>query len=190
MNDKYILSQKSLNQLMIGIFIIITLMLITSIYVMNININAEQNAEQHRIIFKNLGITLANTSDYLTDEARKYATTQNDIHMENYWREIKYTKTRDNVINELESQPSTLKEQQLLANAKQCSDNLVETEKLSMRLIQEYKGVPVSEMPEPIAMVKLSPEDTQLSREEKLKKLYIYYLMNIMIKVNIILCNL
>ena len=68
MNDKYILSQKSLNQLMIGIFIIITLMLITSIYVMNININAEQNAEQHRIIFKNLGITLANTSDYLTDE--------------------------------------------------------------------------------------------------------------------------
>lgn len=176
MNDKYILSQKSLNQLMIGIFIIITLMLITSIYVMNININAEQNAEQHRIIFKNLGITLANTSDYLTDEARKYATTQNDIHMENYWREIKYTKTRDNVINELESQPSTLKEQQLLANAKQCSDNLVETEKLSMRLIQEYKGVPVSEMPEPIAMVKLSPEDTQLSREEKLKKaIYILF---------------
>lgn len=176
MNDKYILSQKSLNQLMIGIFIIITLMLMTSIYVMNININAEQNAEQHRMIFKNLGITLANTSDYLTDEARKYATTQNDIHMENYWREIEYTKTRDNVINELESQPSTLKEQQLLANAKQCSDNLVETEKLSMRLIQEYKGVPVSEMPEPIAMVKLSPEDTQLSREEKLKKaIYILF---------------
>lgn len=176
MNDKYILSQKSLNQLMIGIFIIITLMLITSIYVMNININAEQNAEQHRMIFKNLGITLANTSDYLTDEARKYATTQNDIHMENYWREIKYTKTRDNVINELESQPSTLKEQQLLANAKQCSDNLVETEKLSMRLIQEYKGVPVSEMPEQVAMVKLSPEDALLSREEKLKKaIYILF---------------
>ncbi|MBM6833636.1 ATP-binding protein [Megamonas hypermegale] len=176
MNDKYILSQKSLNQLMMGIFIIITLMLMTSIYVMNININAEQNAEQHRMIFKNLGITLANTSDYLTDEARKYATTQNDIHMENYWREIECTKTRDNVIHELESQPSTVEEQQLLADAKQCSDNLVETEKLSMRLIQEYKGVPVSEMPKQIAMVRLSPEDAQLSREEKLKKaIYILF---------------
>lgn len=176
MNNKYILSQKSLNQLMIGTFIIITLMLMISIYVMNTNINAEQNAEQHRIIFKNLGITLANTSDYLTDEARKYATTQNDIHMKNYWQEIEHTKTRDKVIHELESQPSTFKEQQLLANAKQCSDNLVETEKLSMRLIQEYKGVPVSEMPEQIAMVKLSPEDALLSREEKLKKaIYILF---------------
>lgn len=176
MNNKYILSQKSLNQLMIGTFIIITLMLMISIYVMNTNINAEQNAEQHRIIFKNLGITLANTSDYLTDEARKYATTQNDIHMKNYWQEIEHTKTRDKVIHELESQPSTFKEQQLLANAKQYSDNLVETEKLSMRLIQEYKGVPVSEMPEQIAMVKLSPEDALLSREEKLKKaIYILF---------------
>ena len=132
---RFIMSQQVLNRLMLSLFLIITLMLGISIYALNVNIGAEQQAEQHRTVFKELGASLADASDYLTDEARKYAATHDVVHMENYWREIEITRTRDKAIAELQSQNSTDEEQRLLAEAKQHSDELVETERRSMRLI-------------------------------------------------------
>lgn len=166
-DNQFIMSQKVLNQLAMGAFFVIVAMLGISIYALNVNINAEKQAEQHRTIFKELGVSLADASNYLTDEARKYAVTHDDVHMYNYWREIDITRTRDHVIEELQKQDSSLEEQRLLAEAKQHSDELVETERRSMRLIQEAKGIPIEAMPLEVSRKPLSQEDAALDSSAK-----------------------
>lgn len=165
--DKSVMSQRVLNRLAIGAFVLIAVMLGISIYALNVNIDAEKRAEQHRAIFKELGVSLADASNYLTDEARKYAVTHDEVHMYNYWREIEITRTRDHVIDKLQQQNSSAEEQRLLSEAKQHSDELVETERRSMRLIQEAEGIPAASMPLEVALKPLPPEDVLLDSSAK-----------------------
>lgn len=167
MEHKFVMTQTILSTLMIGIFLLITGMLTLSIYYMNANIDAEQAAEQRRTSFKQLGISLADASDYLTDEARKYAVTHEAKHMYNYWEEVEMTRTRDHVMDQLQEWNSPHDERALLAEAKYHSDALVETERRSMRLIQEAEGVPEDHMPPAVAAKPLSVADTELDASEK-----------------------
>lgn len=167
MEHKFVMTQAILSTLMIGIFLLITGMLTISIYYMNTNINAEQVAEQRRTSFKQLGISLADASDYLTDEARKYAVTHEDKHMYNYWGEVEMTRTRDHVMDQLQEWNSPHDERALLAEAKYHSDALVETERRSMRLIQEAEGVPENYMPPAVAAKPLSAADEALDASAK-----------------------
>jgi len=137
---------------------------------MNSCIRAEQNAERRRTEFKQLGIDLADASDYLTDEARKFAVTRKIVHLERYWEEINVTRTRDKVISRLQELDSPKEELELLAKAKKYSDALVETERRSMRLVLEALGVDESDMVPEVASFKLSEGDQRLSREDKLLK--------------------
>lgn len=137
---------------------------------MNSSIKAEQNAEKRRTEFKQLGINLADASDYLTDEARKFAVTNNIKHLNRYWEEINVTRTRDKVISRLQELESPKEELELLAEAKKYSDALVETERRSMRLVMEALGEKESNMIPEIASFQLSDEDKKLSRDEKLLK--------------------
>jgi len=161
------MSQQVLNRLLMGVFLVITGMLVISICVLHANIDAETAAEQQRSLFKDLGISLADASDYLTDEARKYAVTHDEAHLRNYWREIEVIRTRDRAIEELQKQDSTREEQELLAEAKLHSDELVETERRSMRLIQEAEGKTEAQMPPEAAKKPLRAEDEKLSPAEK-----------------------
>jgi len=155
---------------MLGIFFFISILLASSILYMSSSINDEQSAEKRRTEFKQLGIVLANASDYLTDEARKYAVTRDEIHMNKYWKEINVTKTRDNVISRLGELSSPSEEMALLAEAKKNSDALVETERRSMRLVLDALGVSKEKMPPEVASFQLSAEDQTFSTEDKLAK--------------------
>ena len=137
---------------------------------MSSSIKAEQTAEKRRTEFKQLGIDLAEASDYLTDEARKYAVTTDIEHLYKYWEEINDTRTRDHVISRLQELNSPDEELALLAEAKKNSDALVDTERHSMRLVLEAVGQPESSMVPEVASFKLSSADSALSREEKLAK--------------------
>lgn len=137
---------------------------------MNSSIRAEQNAEKRRTEFKQLGIDLADASDYLTDEARKFAVTRKIVHLEKYWEEINVTKTRDKVISRLQELDSPKEELELLAKAKKYSDALVDTERRTMRLVMEALQVNESDMVPEVASFKLSEEDKRLSNEDKLLK--------------------
>ncbi|MBB5336032.1 ATP-binding protein [Pectinatus brassicae] len=170
MKRNFVMTQALLSRFMvISFFMITALLAISSIY-MKININAEKTAEEHRIMFQQLGVSLAEASDYLTAEARKYAITGDRKHMENYWREIETTKTRDYVIKKMQEANAPLKELVLLEDAKKHSDKLVETERRSMRLILESKHVNEKYMPQSVAKKKLIAEDSQLSDAEKKRK--------------------
>lgn len=170
MPAKFIIRQSTLSVLLLVIFLFIALLLGGSVIYMNISIQDEQTAEKRRTEFKQLGINLAAASDYLTDEARKYAVTTDAIHMYKYWEEINQTKTRDYVIDRLGELNSPNAEMELLAEAKKNSDALVETEKESMRLVLEAQGVAESEMPPAVARFQLNGADKKLSAAEKLAK--------------------
>ncbi len=170
MPQKILIKQSTISALMLGIFFFIAILLGSSILFMSSSIKDEQSAEKRRTEFKQLGIDLANASDYLTDEARKFAVTRDEIHMNKYWKEINVTKTRDNVISRLGELNSPSEEMALLAEAKKNSDALVETERRSMRLVLDALWVSEEKMPPEVASFRLSAEDQKLSTEDKLTK--------------------
>ena len=170
MPPKILIKQSTISALMLGIFFLISILLGSSILYMSSSIKDEQTAEKRRTEFKQLGTDLADASDYLTDEARKYAVTSDEIHMNKYWKEINVTKTRDKVISRLGELNSPSEEMALLAEAKKNSDALVETERRSMKLVLDALGVSEEKMPPEVASFRLSVEDQKLSVEPKLTK--------------------
>lgn len=170
MKSKWTLKQSTISGIILAIFFLIAIMLMCSILYMNSSIRAEQNAEKRRTEFKQLGIDLAEASDYLTEEARKFAVTRQIIHLEKYWEEINVARARDKVISRLQELNSPKEEMELLAQAKKYSDALVETERRSMRLVMEALVAKEAQMVPEIASFKLSEEDQKLSRNNKLLK--------------------
>ena len=101
---------------------------------MDLCIARESDARQNAVRLSELGDDLADTSDYLTSEARRFAVTGDITHLYNYWHEVCVERTRDNVIDELSSLDPPQNERDLLSGAKQYSDMLIGTETISMKL--------------------------------------------------------
>ncbi|HEX9062106.1 MAG TPA: hypothetical protein VF941_18165, partial [Clostridia bacterium] len=68
MHKKMVIKQSTISAFMMGVFFFIAILLGGSILYMSSSIKDEQTAEKRRIEFKQLGISLADASDYLTDE--------------------------------------------------------------------------------------------------------------------------
>ncbi len=129
-----IFDSKRISAVFMILFIVITLTIFISNRYMNTCLKKEKNAQQNRIELHNLGEELADASDYLTDEARKFAVTGEIDHFYNYWYEVYESKKRDTVISTLSSYNPPENEQALLTEAKAYSDALIETETISMKL--------------------------------------------------------
>ncbi|MBG0833469.1 methyl-accepting chemotaxis protein [Planomonospora sp. ID67723] len=113
---------------------------------------------------------LGNASDLLTNEARMYAVTGDNRHLEAYWDEIDQTRTRDKVITRLQQLGIPAQLFDLLATAKKNSDALVGTETRSMRLVLEATDVPQAQMPGPVADYQLDAADAALDARAKMTK--------------------
>ena len=100
--------------------------------------NVERKAVERQAEFKQLGIDLANASDYLTNEARRYAIFGEKIHYDNYWREVKETKTRDRVVGKLKELNAPDDELALIEKAKANSDALIKTESAAMDAVARH----------------------------------------------------
>lgn len=112
------IKQSIISKVTLGIFFFIVVLLCGSIMYMKWSIKHEQTAEKRRTEFKELGISLADASDYLTDEARKFVVTKDITHMNQYWQEINVVKTRDSVITRLKELNAPSAELELLEEAK------------------------------------------------------------------------
>jgi methyl-accepting chemotaxis protein len=130
-------------------------------------LHAEERALGRQAEFKQLGLDLSASSDFLTNKARQYAVTGDRAHLDAYWREIDETKTRDRAVARLKQLGAPANELALIEEAKQNSDALVQTESRAQRLVLESAGVPESEMPAAIAGFELTAADKALSNEEK-----------------------
>ncbi len=161
------IKQSTINIIAVMAFLLIALLLGSSVYFAGIAIQEEHQAVAHQSEFKQLGIDLADASDYLTDEARKFAVTGQLKHLQNYWHEIEVTKTRDEVLTRLKELKAPSEEFDQINLAKHNSDALVATETRAMRLMLEAQRISKSSMHPAVAAWQLSVEDSQLSPEDK-----------------------
>ena len=122
-----------------------------------------------------LGQQLADASDLLTNEVCAYAETEDITHLNNYWTEVLSTRQQDAVIQTLENDQLPDEEAALLAQAKRCSDLLIDTETRSMHLIlaaagqnaDDFSDEPLHSYVTRVTGTPLSGADTVLSAVQK-----------------------
>ncbi|NEW07632.1 methyl-accepting chemotaxis protein [Paenibacillus sp. SYP-B3998] len=122
-------------KVMIGVFTMLFVGVFICVYFFNQSLDKENQASKRQIEFKQLGVDLANASDYLTNEARAYVQFGDKTHYDNYWKEVNDTKTRDYVVEKLKELGSPQSELDYIAKAKANSDALVKTEDAAMKAI-------------------------------------------------------
>lgn len=170
MRKKIEISHTTISLVTLFIFVLIVLLLGGSIVYMKKSINSEQAAVTRKEEFKQLGIDLADSSRYLTDEARKFVATGNLGYLNKYWKEVNIIRSRDKVIYKILKLNTSTDELYFLSEAKKNSDGLVETDKRAMKLVLEAMQVHENNITSQVLGYELSESDKKLSKEEKLKK--------------------
>lgn len=121
---------------MSGVFIFLTVLNGISIYNLQKSVAQERVAVKRQAEFKQLGIDLANSSNYLTNEARAFVQFGDKAHLDNYWKEVNETKTRDHVVERLTELGAPKEELDLISQSKQKSDALVKIESAAMKAVE------------------------------------------------------
>ncbi|WP_274362417.1 methyl-accepting chemotaxis protein [Paenibacillus thermotolerans] len=122
----------------IGIlFLALSCVLIYTVQMLKFSFSDVRTAVARQAEFKQLGLDLANASDYLTNEARQYVQFGNQVHYDNYWKEVNETKSRDKVVARLKELNAPQSELDLIAKAKDNSDALVKTEDAAMKAVEQ-----------------------------------------------------
>lgn len=122
---------------MSGVFVLLTVLNGISVYSLQTSVAQERATVKRQAEFKQLGIDLANSSDYLTNEARAFVQFGDKVHYDNYWKEVNETKTRDHVVERLTELGAPKEELDLISQSKQISDALVKTEQAAMKAVEE-----------------------------------------------------
>ena len=99
------------------------------------SIQDEKATLQRAAEFKELSIDLGAASDHLTEEIQRYVSTGDRRHYDDFWREVKETRTRERVVERLKEMRATEDELDLIEAAKRGSDDLVGVEESAMDLV-------------------------------------------------------
>jgi methyl-accepting chemotaxis protein len=118
-----------------GVMCVLTLVTVGAQWLAHREISDERLAIQRRAEFKQLGLDLAAASDFLTNEARRYAVFGDKAHYDAYWKEVKETRTRDRVVARLKELGAPQSELDLIEQAKNNSDALIATEDAAMKAV-------------------------------------------------------
>lgn len=133
-------------------------------------LNEERKLMAQQTEAKELAFTLSDASDFLTMEVRRFAVTLNPVHLRNYWREVNVVKRREKVIKRLEELDTRKEEFEMLNQARNESDALVNTETRAQRLILEVYEVPEEQMEPQVRDYQLTQEDRELDYNKKVNK--------------------
>ena len=118
--------------IIVGLFFLVSF----SVYKMNVLEKAHYHALAYQAELQELGEQLAQGSDYLTDEIRRYVQFGERVHYDNFWNEVHVTRSRDKAVErlkELEVLPSELA---YIEKAKGYSDHLIKTEEEAMAAVE------------------------------------------------------
>lgn len=121
---------------MSGVFVVLTILNGISVYYLQKSVAHERETVKMQAEFKQLGIDLSNSSDYLTNEVRSFVQFGDKVHYDNYWKEVNETKTRDHVVERLKALGAPNEELDLIEQSKQNSDSLIELENEAMKAAQ------------------------------------------------------
>ena len=106
-------------------------------------------------------------SDYLTEQVRLYAINMDPCYMEAYFEEYG-SKRRENALANLEQMPVAQKAYSYAETALTLSNELMQTELYSMKLISVANGYNASTLPEAISDTTLSAEDAALDSDAQI----------------------
>ena len=129
-----------------------------------------RNTTEQYIVCENDAKQLQDGSDYLTEQVRLYAMTGETEYRDLYFEEADTTRRRENALEELGQYFDGSKAFESLEAALDLSQNLMETEYYSMRLMEEASGEAREDWPEALKNVTLSEEDAALTADEKITK--------------------
>lgn len=129
-----------------------------------------KNATEQYILCEHAAEQLKEGSDYLTEQVRLYAMTGQTEYMEAYFEEVNETRRREEAVQLLKQYFNGTDTFESLQAALNCSQDLTEIERYSIRLRAEATDVNDGGWPEEIKAVALSQNDQQLSKEEKIAK--------------------
>jgi methyl-accepting chemotaxis protein len=127
-----------------------------------------QHATKQRAELDALLGTLRRTGETLAEQARTFATTNRFTLLSAYWQEVDETKTRESVIQRLGELAASKDEMALLDQAKVALNDANEIEAHSMRLVLDALGTAASSVPAGLTAVTLSPDEEELSANQKL----------------------
>ena len=109
-------------------------------------------------------------SDYLTDQIRCFVATGDKTYLDNYFTEVNVTKRREKALQEIQSHSEYVAALDNLRKAMAESTELMESEYTAAKLIGQAYGHDMSTYPEEVQTVVLSPQDKQLSDDQKKAK--------------------
>lgn len=154
--------------------LVITLVLAAALaYVMmtgNREFQALQYATNQYIQCENAAKQLQDGSDYLTEQVRLYAMTQQTYYRNLYFKEANVTQRREKALEALRDYFDGEEPFAALEKALNASEELMNTEYYSMCLVASASGTDKSAWPEEIRTVELTAEDKALSHDKKLAK--------------------
>lgn len=125
-------------------------------------------ATERYIACEKNALLLVDGSNYLTEEVRLFAVNADLKHVDNYFEEVYTTRRRDNIFKLFEAY-GTREDYDLLQEALDDSNNLMQQEIYSMKLVASAQNYDM-EAYEDVQNAELSPEDQLLSPEEKREK--------------------
>ncbi len=107
-------------------------------------------------------------SDYLMEQVQLYAMTTEPRYVEDYFTEVKITRRRERAVEQLDGM---IDEEAFsyLRTAMDLSNQLMDREMYSMKLITTACGYPLSDFPQEVQDVQLSGSDQALDKEAMLR---------------------
>jgi len=116
----------------VGLFSLVSF----SVYKMNVLEKAHYSALDQQEELKELGKKLAEGSDYLTDEIRRYVQFGDRVHHDNFWNEVRIARSRDRAVERLKELKVLPSELVYIEKAKGYSDHLIKTEEEAMAAVE------------------------------------------------------
>ena len=129
-----------------------------------------QDTTEKYITCENSAKQLQDGSDYLTEQVRLYAMTGQSKYRTLYFEEANTTRRREKALDDLKEYFDGSRTFEALQEALECSQELMNTEYYSMRLVAEATEKDQRSWPEEIKNVQLSAEDKLLSSADKMEK--------------------
>lgn len=152
-----------------GISVVVGILFFVISFWGNKEFHVLQVASERYIVCEQAAKNLQDASDYLTEQVRLYAMTGQRTYLDHYFQEADTTRRRENALEALRVYFDGTHTFSALQAALDCSEDLMNTEYYSMRLVLEAGADDESAWPEVIRAVELSAQDEALSPQEKIQ---------------------
>lgn len=154
----------------IGITIVLAVLFVFVCVMGEREFHVLQDTTEKYITCENSAKQLQDGSDYLTEQVRLYAMTGQSKYRTLYFEEANTTRRREKALDDLKEYFDGTTTFEALQEALECSQELMNTEYYSIRLVAEATEKDQRSWPEEIKNVQLSAEDKLLSSADKMEK--------------------